>query len=77
MSGRMETVLKDRDVIAGRVDPAVIANRRIFLEITREDGEFRMAQTLAALAVMSKSGWKLESYWSTPQDMGFVFEKGS
>ena len=77
MNGRMETVLKDRDVIAGRVDPAVVANRRVFLEITKEDGEFSMAQALAALAVMSKSGWKLDSYRSTPKDMGFVFKKAS
>ncbi len=71
----METVVKDRDVIAGRVDPAVIGNRRVFLEITRDDGEFIMAQALAALAVMSKSGWKLVNYQSTSQDMGFEFEK--
>ena len=77
MLSRVEVVLQDRDVIAGRVDPAIIADRRIFLEISKDDCDFDMKKALAALNVMTKSGWKLVTYESTPRDMGFVLERAS
>ncbi len=77
MKERLELVLKDRDVIAGKIDPAIIVDRRVFLEISTENKNFDMKKALAALNVMSKSGWKLVSYQSTSRDSGFVLEKAS
>jgi hypothetical protein len=74
---RMELVVQDRDVIAGKVDPERIRDKRIFLEISEKNREFDMKKALAALNVMSKSGWKLVSYQSTSKDMGFVLERAS
>ena len=77
MKERTELVLKDRDVIPGKVDPAIIVDRRVFLEISTENHGIDMKKALAALNVMSKSGWKLVSYQSTSRNRGFVLEKAS
>ncbi len=74
---RVELVVQDRDIIAGKVDPARIVDRRVFLEISKENHEYVMKKALAALNIMSKSGWKLVSYQSTSNEMGFVLERAS
>ncbi|MHA1906287.1 MAG: hypothetical protein ACW98Y_03255 [Candidatus Thorarchaeota archaeon] len=74
---RIELVVQDRDVIAGKVDPERIKDRRVFLEISERERQFDMKKALAALNVMSKSGWKIVTYESTSHDMGFVLEKAS
>ncbi|MFW9847935.1 MAG: hypothetical protein ACFFF4_02280 [Candidatus Thorarchaeota archaeon] len=70
-------MVKDRDIIAGKVDPSRIVDRKVFLEISKENEEYVMEKALAALNVMSKSGWKLVSYQTTSNDMGFVLERAS
>jgi hypothetical protein len=72
---RIELVVQGQDIIAGKVDPARIRDKRVFLEISDKEREFDMKKALAALNVMSKSGWKVVTYESTPRDMGFLLEK--
>ena len=75
LNRRIELVVIDQDIIAGKVDPEKISDIKLFLRISKKDDEFVMEKALAALNVMSKSGWKLVSYQSTTNDMGFILER--